>query len=270
MKKIIALLLVLMLTLPILALAESSKSLTVGELTRPDQTAESLTEDLTPKYEHGIGMIYFDTFTSLLLALRAEKIDVAFIPECVAKYVCDRNTDMNYVTSKDVTIALSMAVADSDTELLDMLNSAIEKLEEAGVIDELITTYIDGLSADQEPQAVELPVYEGAQTIRIVVSGDLPPLDYVTPDGKPAGFNTALLSAIGEVEKINIELVTADAASRAAMLSSGRADAIFWLRRTVRYDESGNALYTDEEAPESVCCTNPFAEFAYTRLELEK
>lgn len=62
------------------------------------------------------------------------------------------------------------------------------------------------------------PVIAGAKTVRVVVTGDLPPLDYVSMDGQPAGYNVALLSELSKVMNVNFELVTADAASRAAML----------------------------------------------------
>lgn len=55
----------------------------------------------------------------------------------------------------------------------------------------------------------------------------MPPLDYIAPDGTPAGFNTALLAEIGKRLKVNVELVNINYGARIAALASGRADGVF-------------------------------------------
>ena len=61
------------------------------------------------------------------------------------------------------------------------------------------------------------------------MTGDLPPLDYVSEDGSPAGFNTAILAEIAKRLGKNIEVVDIDSGARAAALSSGQIDVIFWV-----------------------------------------
>ena len=72
--------------------------------------------------------------------------------------------------------------------------------------------------------------FEGAETIKVAVTGDLPPIDYVAADGTPAGFNTAILAEIGKRLKVNIELMNVESGARAAALSSKRADVVFWFQ----------------------------------------
>ncbi|MBQ6774465.1 MAG: transporter substrate-binding domain-containing protein [Synergistaceae bacterium] len=67
-----------------------------------------------------------------------------------------------------------------------------------------------------------------APTIKIAVTGDIPPIDYVAPDGNAAGFNAVILAEIGRRLKINIELMNINTAARNATLASGRADGVFW------------------------------------------
>ena len=64
----------------------------------------------------------------------------------------------------------------------------------------------------------------------MAITGSLPPLDYVAPDGTPAGFNTAMLAEIGSRMGKNVELVQVDSIGRAAALASGAVDAVFWTR----------------------------------------
>ena len=75
-----------------------------------------------------------------------------------------------------------------------------------------------------------MPVFEGAKTVRIGVTGAIPPMDYMTPYGIPAGFNTAVLAEIGTRTGVNVELVQVDSVSRALALSQGYVDAVFWTR----------------------------------------
>ena len=78
--------------------------------------------------------------------------------------------------------------------------------------------------------AVEMPVIDGAETIRVAVTGDLPPYDYIDASGKPAGFNTAILAEISKRIGKQFELVSIESAARAIALSSGSADVVFWTR----------------------------------------
>ena len=58
-----------------------------------------------------------------------------------------------------------------------------------------------------ELESVKFDSFPNAPTIKIAVTGDVPPIDYVAPDGKAAGFNVAILAEIGRKMKINIELM---------------------------------------------------------------
>ena len=65
--------------------------------------------------------------------------------------------------------------------------------EKNGTLDSLIQQYI--YSADgSDATPVEFAHFDGAETIRFAVTGDVPPIDYIDPSGTPAGFNTAVLS----------------------------------------------------------------------------
>jgi hypothetical protein len=88
-----------------------------------------------------------------------------------------------------------------------------------------------------------MPVIDGAETIKVAVTGALPPMDYVAADGTPAGFNTALLAEISQRIGKNIELVVVDSVGRAAALASGTVDAVFWTRTS----EASNRRASESE-----------------------
>ena len=83
----------------------------------------------------------------------------------------------------------------------------------------------------------------------MVVTGDLPPLDYIGADGIPAGFNTAVLAEIGRRLGVNIELVSMQAGSRTLALTSNTADAVFW------YMETPGAT---DDLPEELLFSDPY------------
>ena len=89
--------------------------------------------------------------------------------------------------------------------------------------------YIDNLGGS-DPEPITLPAIEGADTIRIAVTGDLPPMDMILEDGMPAGFNTAFLAKLSVLVGVNFELVSIESSARAVALSSGVVDALFWTR----------------------------------------
>ena len=77
---------------------------------------------------------------------------------------------------------------------------------------------------------VEIAKIDGAETVRVGVTGDLPPIDYVDEAGIPAGFNTAVLAEISRRTGKNIELVSIDSGARSIALSQGKVDVVFWSR----------------------------------------
>lgn len=82
----------------------------------------------------------------------------------------------------------------------------------------------------KKPKAVEFAKFEGAETIKVAVTCDLPPIDYVDAERTAAGFNTAILSEIGKRLKMNVELFDIDSGARASSLSSKRSDVVFWFQ----------------------------------------
>ncbi|MDR2743225.1 MAG: transporter substrate-binding domain-containing protein [Treponema sp.] len=55
------------------------------------------------------------------------------------------------------------------------------------------------------------------------ISGDLPPCNYISADGKPAGFNVALMDALSQVLSKNVQFVTVPSDARFSALLSKNA-----------------------------------------------
>ena len=97
-------------------------------------------------------------------------------------------------------------------------------------MEKLVQDHITAAINGDEISPIRMPVIDGAETIKVAVTGALPPMDYVVADGTPAGFNTAVLAEIANRTGKNIEIVVVDSLGRAAALASGTVDAVFWTR----------------------------------------
>ena len=191
-------------------------------------------------------IVFYDSLDAMLMALNAGEIIGLETYGATAKYLIQSNPGLLAIgeqNGRESTNAFVNAVCDSllsndfafmfmadSTALRDAVNETIGAMKEDGTLEALIQTYIEGVAAGDEPERIALPRTEGAETLRVAVTGSLPPLDYVAPDGAPAGFNTAMLAEIGRRMGKNVELVQVDSIGRAAALASGAVDAVFWTR----------------------------------------
>ena len=199
--------------------------------------------------------VFFDNLNAMQMALQSKKIDEISTYRSVARYMIAK--DPQFVVLKDHSLefidSFCFALRDDETELQNSLNMAIKDLQVEGTLDRLTKEYITDINAETEPPAVEMPHFDGAETIKVAVTGDLPPLDFISADGKPAGFNTAVLAEIGTRLQKNIELVEIESGARAAALNSKQVDVVFWAIVPV-----SEIIPTDSDKPDGVILTEPY------------
>ena len=203
----------------------------------------------------GTSMKFYDSVSLMQLALNKGDIDVFTAPEFVGEYMLRTNPEYilrGFMIGK-VSMALALGFLEEKKELCDKFSKAIEEMEEEGKIGLLLRDSITGPKA-ANPDPVEFAKFDGAETINVAVTGDMPPLDYIDAGGKPAGFNTAMLSEIGRRLKININIVNIETGARAMTLKSGRADAVFWFQVFTGYENFKN----QPDIPEGVIVTTPY------------
>jgi ABC-type amino acid transport substrate-binding protein len=190
-------------------------------------------------------VIFYDNLDAMQMALEAGDIDWMNVPKSTADYLIANNdkmqhrertkkseklseNDKSFLERLSTTGFAFMMRGDSE-KLRDDFDDAIEDMKEDGTLDKLIKEYITDVVDGKEPKAVEFED-KGDETIKVAVTGDLPPMDYVAADGSFAGFNTAILAEIGKRLNKKIELKQVDSAARAVSLSSNEVDVVFWTR----------------------------------------
>ena len=178
-----------------------------------------------PKVEH----IYYSNLSAAQMDLNSGKIISIAVDKAVADYIVARNENLTSVVLDTWKDNFSMMTMDTNQEVYDILNNAIKEMKADGTLDALIENELKAY-INSDPVAKDLPHFDGAKTIKIGVTGDIPPMDFVAANGKAAGFNIALLTEIANRAQVNFELVQIETGARAMALSSGKVDAVFWTK----------------------------------------
>ena len=259
MKKIFSLALIVILAFTCVAHADLRVGmLTQSAVSEEDFNSSIIQQDFQWKKMKGDHtqkniFVFYDSIPQLLLALQSNKIDEISIPEDVAKYLVAINPDYT-ITCERVTSGMDFVFGfmrnDKGFELQEKFNEAIARLKGNRKLEDLKEKYIRAENFDKLPP-IKFSNFEGAPVVTIAVTGDIPPIDFVSPEGEAAGFNAALLAEIGRSLKINIKLVNITAGARTISLTSGEADVVFWY--TVMSDSP-----TQSDIPEDVIISDPY------------
>ena len=211
--------------------------------------------------------IFFDNMTSLMAALESRRIEEISIYRTVAIYLNSRHPELHWEISEPVvTDIFCCAFREEDTALKKDFDNAILQLTKNGTLSKFVKRYLDEVSRGEEPPIVQLPTFYGERTIKVGVTGDLPLLDYIRPDGQPAGFNTALLAEISKILEANIVLVQVDSGARSAALSSKHVDVIFWSVMP----QKDTAVPKNFDKPDGMILTEPYFSDDIVHVRLRK
>ena len=258
MKKIVALVLVLLLVPSVCMGAE--KEVLLGLLSKMGITEEKFNTDLAESSELKIfsAFKFFDTLNSMLVAFRSGRIAAFSVDSYTASYLLSRTDQYALFRPSGVPVYnlnFSMLLREEDSELCGRISSAIRDMKADGTLATLKAKYIDECIAGTDPEAVKPEHFDGAQTLRVALTGDLPPMDYVSASGEPIGFNTALVSEIARRLKMNTEFLHIDSGARAVALASKTCDAVFW---SVSGDFNNHEGADVEDIPEHTIITESY------------
>ena len=176
---------------------------------------------------------FYDSLLAMQMALRARHIDEMVLPEPVVMYLIANNP-----TEYEIQFSLNMMPSTisfgfkaGNNALKNDFDKAIKAMKKDGTLMTIQERFITNIGAG-EPEEVKFTEFKGSKPIKVAVTGDLPPIDYIAADGRATGYNTAILAEIGKRLKRNIRIISVDAGGRSAALASERADVVFWYRNT--------------------------------------
>ena len=210
---------------------------------------------------------FYDSLKTMQLGIESGEIDQIGTYRSVANYLTAANKNFEIVPNdalNKISDHFCFAVRKDDTALKAELDKAIDAMKADGTLDKLIDEHITNATTDNLPR-VDMPTFDGAPTIKIGVTGDLPPLDYVSADGKAAGFNTAMLAEIAKRTGKNLEIVDIDGGARATALTSKIIDVVFWV--VVPF---GKDMPADIDKPEGLELSAPYFKDDVAHVKLKK
>ena len=212
---------------------------------------------------------FYRSLSQMIMALNAGEIDEILMPESVAEYFLNINPGYTIncavMTPKDPYL-LSFGFNANHKELCESFDKTIAEMKRDGTLITLQGKYILGINtAVMEERFITNPDlqridpvmfrnFPGAPEIKVAVTGDLPPIDYIAPDGSAQGFNAAILAEIAGRLGLNVKLQNIESGARASMLSSGRSDVVFWFE----HKRGGG---TKHDVPEGVILSEPYYQF---------
>ncbi|MBQ3446745.1 MAG: transporter substrate-binding domain-containing protein, partial [Synergistaceae bacterium] len=196
------------------------------------------------------GVKFYDSLNTMLMAMDKYEIDEIALPDVVAEYITANNPayEICCLAQTRVPMSLAFGFRKDETQLAWKFDRVIQEMNDDWTLPEIQGVYIYN---NNRNKPVSFDSYDGAETVKVAVTGDLPPLDYVDEGGRASGFNTAILAEIGRRLKVNIELVNIESGARNAALSSGRVDVVFW------YETSEGGVW-NFDAPEGVLLSKPY------------
>ncbi len=212
--------------------------------------------------------VFYDNLSLMEMGLEAGNVDKISTYKCVADYLIANNDKLEIAHDdwiEELTDNFCFAVKKEDAQLKADLDKVIGEMKADGSLDKLVREYVINVDKGKNPPKIELPKVDGADTIKVGVTGDLPPLDLVLADGTPAGFNTALLAEIAKRLNKNIELVQIDSGARAAALNSDQIDVIFWA-----IVPANAILPADIDKPEGIELSEPYFKDDIAHIKLKQ
>lgn len=253
--------------------AAQSSEVKLGMISHLNATEKKMEDILTMVNEETkipvskFKVTYYDNLNLMQMGIESGSIDEISVYKSVGGYIVANNN--KYENAYDALNLYNdnfcFAVRKEDTALKADLDKVIGEMKADGTLDKILKEYVTDVDKGKTPSVIEIPKTDGADTVKVGVTGDLPPLDYVSADGQAAGFNTALLAEIAKRSGKNVEIVDIDSGARATALNSKQIDVIFWV--TI---PASDKIPADIDKPEGVELSIPYFNDSVEHLKLNK
>ena len=212
---------------------------------------------------------FYDSLSQMQMALSRGDIDEMILPDFVAEYLLKVNSSYTpCCMSNSGTMSLCFGFMKDSRTLAEKWNYALRSMRNdytlAGMFQKYVKNfpqdesydYIYGINRRKQraQDRIKFERFPNAETVKVAVTGDLPPVDFVDEGGFPAGYSMAVLTEIGRRLRVNINIIQVEAGSRTAALVSGKADVVFWY-------EASKMKEWNLDAAEDVLLSEPYLEW---------
>lgn len=177
--------------------------------------------------------LVYPSINEALLALKMNKVDTVLSMDASADYIAAGDDSLvSYMDPRLLgmaDIALSMMVLRAREDLGLALDAALSSLTGNGVLQKLTAAMYQG-----EPADLPVPILpEDEPPLRVGVTGDIPPIDYVDAAGRPAGFNVSLMHHLAAEMGRNVEFILLAKGAIVTALATEKIDIVFWQEQSL-------------------------------------
>ena len=213
---------------------------------------------------------FYDSLMLMQMALSRGEIGEMILPDFVADYLLkiSKSYEPSCVSSSG-RMSLCFGFMNGNEALRNRWNNALSYLRNNWTLAGFEQKYIRNFNPNDDTYSyvygtaqrkkaredrITFEKFKGAPVVRVAVTGDLPPVDYVSEEGLPAGYSLAVLSEIGKFLRVNIVPVNVNAGARTAAIVSGRADVVFWY-------EVNSTTKKQPDIPDDVIISEPYLDW---------
>ena len=212
---------------------------------------------------------FYDSLSQMQMALSRGDIGEMILPDFAAEYLLKVNKSYTpCCMSNSGPMSLCFGFMKDSQSLAENWNHALRSMRDDYTLAGMFQKYVKNFPQDESydyiyginrrkkrnQDRIKFERFPDAQTVRVAVTGDLPPVDFVDEAGLPAGYSTAVLAEIGRRLRVNINVIQVEAGSRTAALVSGKADVVFWY-------EASKMKEWNLDAAEDVILSEPYLEW---------
>ncbi|MBQ6971069.1 MAG: transporter substrate-binding domain-containing protein, partial [Synergistaceae bacterium] len=177
-------------------------------------------------------LVYFDSPSEMLLALRQGKIDALSCSLPTTLFMMDENHDMQYLSEplKKSYHSATFTPSEKGRKLCEDYSAFLKGLWDNGTIDKLFSKWFkEGEEARHTEDYSSLPAVKG--TLRMAVDTGMIPFVYVK-DGRIQGYDIDLAVMFCEAEGWRLELVPISRLGALEAVKSGKCDFSYAMAQT--------------------------------------
>lgn len=176
-------------------------------------------------------------------ALKLGKIDCVVIDEQPALEFVKQNKGLKILDEEFTNEDYAFCLNKNNTQLLDLINGAIEKLEADGTIQNIINNYIGSEDQIGKTPYVKKDVDRSNGTIKVGTNAEFPPYEYYE-DNQITGIDMDIMQAVCDELGMDMQIEDMAFDSIIAAISSGKVD-VGASGFTVTEDRKKNVNFTD-------------------------
>jgi len=163
----------------------------------------------------------FDSPELMLTSLISGYIDCIIMEGTTAEALIAGTSGVRILQDPILEYELRIAVPRENTRLLDAINSALEELDNSGILRNLYNKYFARGRFVYEP-----PDTAGtrSETLTVALPPDSPPLSFRAEDGRFVGMDAEVAIAVSDILGVSLSVLEHDALDLIASVLHGHAD----------------------------------------------